>query len=496
MGKKFSKNPSDDIKSQTMSEELNPGTYTSTMTHEITWFTKTKVNDATLALLPLLAFFGQYLVRSISGARFDASYMGNSSLINFLSASVLRANPIEAIWGLHTQPPLLNGIFALAFQFYPHEKIIVEILWMIAGLGLVYCVYFFSLELTKLKTISALIAVTFQLVPSTVGYIFHAYNTILIQFLFSLMMLGIIKVLNEKKIGILISDIALLLLFLGRAPFVSFLVLMGMVATRLYFYRKGNSRRILYKSSIAIMMPIVIIIQGHFLLDFKQIPLSSWGGNSTLRAIVNGVGTEELARQIGNDPCRLEILGKQYQGQVITEFPSCLEKYSKIKVRTTEKATQGNKNNSAEALQASMAAQDLVKYLLPRNLDALPKILLGNIEKLGTIEYFLGLAKFPLVSVASLKENLNFLLSLILSLFYLIVLFRRAMPKVDFQLVLISWTLMSYILFYSLFTEILENDRYKVEGNVVYFLISVTIFWQLFGTKFRESILRNLEDKT
>jgi hypothetical protein len=137
-----------------------------------------------------------------------------------------------------------------------------------------------------------------------------------------------------------------------------------------------------------------------------------------------------------------------------------------------------------------------VKYLLPRNLDALPKILLGNIEKLGTIEYFLGLAKFPLVSVASLKENLNFLLSLILSLFYLIVLFRRAMPKVDFQLVLISWTLMSYILFYSLFTEILENDRYKVEGNVVYFLISVTIFWQLFGTKFRESILRNLEDKT
>lgn len=454
------------------------------MDHEKTWLTKTKIKDAMWVLLPLFAFFGQYLVRLFFGERFDPSYMGNGSLQNFLSASVLKSNPIEAMWGLHTQPPLLNGIYAIAFQLYPHENFFVEILWVLAGLGLVYCVYLFCLELTKSIVIAALLAITFQLIPSTVGYVFHAYNTILIQLLFALLMLGIIKVINEKKHGILISDIALLFLFLGRAPFVSFLVLMGMVSTRLYFYRKGNSRKVLYRSSLAIMVPILVIIQGHFFLDFKQIPLSSWGGNSTLRAIVNGVGTEELARQIGNDQCRLEILEKHFQGQVITAFPSCIEKYGKIMVRTTEKAAQGNKNNSAEALVASIATQDLVEYLLPRNLDALPKILFGGREKLGTIEYFLGLSKFPVGSSAFFLENFNFLMCIVLILFYLIALSRRAVPRADFQLVLITGSLMGYILFYSLFTEILENDRYKIEANVIYFLISTSISWQLLRSKF------------
>jgi hypothetical protein len=463
------------------------------MVEKAKWINKNQNQDTVFAFLPLVAYFVQYSLRILLGERFDGSFIGNNTLMNFLSASVLKSDPIESLWGLHTQPPLLNGIYAIALQFYPYEKTIVELLWILIGLGLVYCVYLFILELTKSKKISALMAILFQLVPSTIGYIFHAYNTILIQFLFSLLMLGLVKVINMKKIGILIMDFALLLLFLGRAPFVSLFVLFGMALTRIYFYRNTKEKKILYKSTLAVILPVVIIIQGHFFLDFKQVALSSWGGNSTLRALINGVGSEELARQIGDNPCRLEILEKQGQGQVITAFPSCYEKYSKIQVRTTKKAAEGNFRNSTEALQASIAAQDLLKHLLPKNLDALPKILMGNSEKLGTVEYFFGLSKFPLISIAFLKENLNFLLSLSTSLIYFVFLVRKKDSVKELKLVLTSWLLMSYILFYSLFTEVLENDRYKIEGNVVYFLVSSTIIWQFYLRNFNKLKLRRLK---
>ena len=92
---------------------------------------------------PALFLAIQFIVRISVGQEFDGHYIGNSTLKNFLSGESLKSDPIAALWGLHTQPPLLNGIYGLVLQFSPYEVVMLQAIWMGLTFFQVWCVYQF-----------------------------------------------------------------------------------------------------------------------------------------------------------------------------------------------------------------------------------------------------------------------------------------------------------------------------------------------------------------
>ena len=431
-------------------------------------------------VFPAVAFAMQYFYRLYVGQKFDGTDIGNDSLQNFLSTKSLSENPLEALWGLHTQPPLLNGLYAIAIQFQPHEDLIVQIIWALFGLVTIWCIYEFSIELLDSKIWAVSLSILYQLIPSTIGYTLWAYNTILIQALFAILALGILKISKLKIEGLYYIHIALLGLFLGRAPFAGLVIAPMILYFHWYLKTRTNSKNLTKKKMLGFSLIVIVFIQGHFLIDFKQIALSSWGGHSTLRALTNGVGQDKLLSQVGDDQCHQEIIRNHYQGQSISAFPSCISRYDSISIRTTKAAEVGNKNNSKEALLASIATGDLAKKLVVKNILSYENVVFGSNDKLGTFQYFMGEAKFKRYSIAYFKENILFLLTILLILILILFCFcrRRSLKSLSLELKSII-LLIGYAMFYSLVTEILENDRYKIEANSLYFLCSIAVVFYL-----------------
>ena len=425
---------------------------------------------------PALFLAIQFIVRISVGQEFDGHYIGNSTLKNFLSGESLKSDPIAALWGLHTQPPLLNGIYGLVLQFSPYEVVMLQAIWMGLTFFQVWCVYQFVKEITKSQLTAVALSIIYQFIPSIVGFAFYGYNTILVQTLLTSLALGILFLEKENPRALFFINFSLVGLFLGKAPFSGLLVIPALLIAHFRFMRIAV-KPFPKKKLLATSLTLIILIQGHYLLDFKQVALSSWGANSTLRAMENAFGKETLLFQVGGDLCMTEIINTQPAGQKLSDFPSCEALYKNVTVRTTLSATQGNPNNSKDALMGSIAIADLVRKLLWESKFEYYKVILGNKENMGTFAYFMGEAKFAKNSLAYFKENLLFITSSFSLLsYYLILLLTRGRRKFwRFGIFVISLLLM-YLTFSSLMTEIYENDRYKVEANPLYFLSIVWIF--------------------
>jgi hypothetical protein len=429
--------------------------------------------------LPAIFLSCQFVVRILGGQNFDGHFIGNNSLKNFLSSEILRIDPLGALWGLHTQPPLLNGIYALVLQFSPNENLILQVTWIGLAFFQVWCVFQFVKIISKSSLAAVTISIVYQFIPSIIGFAFWGYNTILIQTLFTSLALGLLLLEKESPRALWFINFSLVGLFLGKAPFSGFIVAPAILLAHIRFMQKTKMsfpKKRLFSASLI----LIILIQGHYFIDFKQVALSSWGGNSTLRAMVNSFGKEALIMQVGNDKCGIEIIQTQPIGQKLSDFPQCESRYRNMKITTTRAATLGNSNNSSDALLGSIAITDLVKKLFWENNFRLYKLLIGSNVSMGTFQYFMGEAKFSKFSLAYFKENLLFMLSsFLLFLYYLaMALTKQGRQLWRFGIFVITVTI-AYMTFSSLMTEIYENDRYKVEANPLYFLLSVWVLFTL-----------------
>ena len=100
-------------------------------------FSKSKL-DVVFFLIPQLLFALIYVTKLLSGSQYNPQFLGDPGIMQSLDRLVLLNDPMNAILGMHTQPPLLSIVFAISLMFSPYEVIFCQIIWFfVAMVGLV-----------------------------------------------------------------------------------------------------------------------------------------------------------------------------------------------------------------------------------------------------------------------------------------------------------------------------------------------------------------------
>ncbi|MDP6460765.1 MAG: hypothetical protein QGH59_03225, partial [Gemmatimonadota bacterium] len=111
------------------------------------------------------------------GVRFDASPLG--TFHQYLDPALLRDRPLESLWHLHAQPPLMNAFLAGVMQFEESLRApIFHAAYLACGLLLCLSVFRLSIRLGAGRWISPLAALLFSLGPAALlreNHLFYAY---------------------------------------------------------------------------------------------------------------------------------------------------------------------------------------------------------------------------------------------------------------------------------------------------------------------------------
>jgi hypothetical protein len=426
--------------------------------------------------LPFIVFVCLYGYSVLQGKRFDGTFIGNSNFINFLSLDILRSDLFSALMGMHSQPPLLNFIFGLAAQLYPHQVLAIQILWLCVFLLTIYCIEQSLRILIESKIIASVGTILYIFLPSTFGYVFWAYNTILLQMSFSVLILGIIRLWKNIKWGTTWTCLGLFLLFSIKTSFSGLIIIPVMLLVGLHYLRAERKNG--YSKVELVLISFLLIcsttVQAHYVIDFKISSLSSWSSNHLWRNLSSGLSPAQKIEIGKTDRCFADIIQSENSGLGLHSYPNCLDKYQYIEVKTNRAASLGNTMNSKDRLLGSFAVRDLVNYSLPRYWTAYSKSVFGNSQTPGSLSNFLGVAIYTGQPRELVKQNLLLIFCILLVLMYLVILSvypRRYFSK--YLCVLIGIFLFG--LTYSLFGESMENDRYKVEMNPLMFVLSISI---------------------
>ncbi len=463
-------------------------------------FSKPKL-DVLFFLTPQLLFALIYVTKLLSGSQYNPQFLGDPGIMQSLDRLVLLNDPINAILGMHTQPPLLSIVFAISLMFSPYEVVFCQIVWFfVAMVGLLF-MQIGILEITKRKQSALFLSCAYTLIPGTLMYSLWSYNTIWVQTFSLILVVSAIKLIRLKSVKKYFFFLALsaVTLYLIRVPF-SFILMSSIVLGIWFFLWKFKKVQGTYIACIGSIL-IILSVQYHYFSNFNLLSTSSWTYDQSLRVLKSGLSTDMSAKISLRSECFKEILESGSWAK-IQEYPSCENKFPNVanddRFLVSER---GNQLNSRERLLGSLAKQDFLVYAIPRNITAYSKVLLGNGDFKGTIYNSFGLQNFNFTVINIVKYNFITLLFLFaLTKLLLLGMFRKALfiaPRklealsIFGLLVVISLTL--YMNLYALLGEIVENDRIRADSNAVTFFSALYLINSLMlnfgGLNFRSRIL-------
>ncbi len=448
-------------------------------------FSKPKL-DFIFFCIPQLLFALIYVTKLLSGSEYNPQFLGDPEIMQSLDRLVLLDDPINAILGMHTQPPLLSIVFAIGLLLSPHEIIFCQIIWLfVAMVGLLF-MQIGILEITNRKQSALFLSCVYTLIPGTLMYSLWSYNTIWVQSFSLILVVSAIKLIRLKSVKkyFFFLSLSAVTLYLIRVPF-SFILMSFIVLGFWFFLWKFKNVKGTYIACIGSIL-IILSVQYHYFSNFNLLSTSSWTYDQSLRVLKSGLSTDMSAKISLRSECFKEILDSGSWAK-IQEYPSCENKFPNVANSDRFLVSErGNPLNSRERLLGSLAKQDFLVYAIPRNFTAYSKVLLGNGEFKGTIYNSFGLQNFNLTFVNILKYN--FITLLFLFVFAMLILskvFSRTLStsprrlearSIFGALVVISLSL--YMNLYALLGETVENDRIRADSN------AVTFFSALYLIKF------------
>ena len=453
-------------------------------------FTKTLFHrDFTVYFLVFLSFI-LYIFRFAAGAEFNGSIIGSTWSWGSLTENLLIQNPVLAIWNMHSQPPLVNSIYAIAYLFYPNQLIFLQALWFIFT-TLIPILLFKSLRLVNLPYKFAFaLSCLYCFYPNTLGYAFSGYNTIVVQFSFAFFVYSLVKLVVSRVRTIIPFCISSAVLFLVRAPFLGVaLILMLLIVYSINFKRYKFVPGCFIAAALSIAL--IMVFQFHYIKDFNQLTSSSLGGFSTLRLLKVGLDNHDYSKLQTND-CETMLLKEADSGDSIKEFPSCQNKALLLRINLDEISEYGNSINSLGSLQVAILARDLALKVLKEHPFSLVNAVFGRDNQLGSLDYFLSVKTLGDRPLRQFIDNFPFFASLLALLYILFRKIASVLFKVNFKSetnlersisIILVGLLFAFTVFYSLATEILENDRYKHEAYPIYFFLLGTIVSQVFSSR-------------
>jgi hypothetical protein len=304
-------------------------------------------------------------------------------------------DPIPSLLSLHTQPPMMNTLYALT-DSAPER------------LGWIMLAATFLTTLLVVDTVrasgrgdhwAAAAGAFYALLPATVLYSLFPYSTTVTALFAIVTLWGVGRIRTWNGIGVAVSAMGMGGLFLTRASFawwvaLGWLLALAVLAARARWHALTRGVAI---ATLAIVGAGVVSVQAHYWAAFRVPTLSSWSGENLSNALIEvGLSDEAKASLAAEDPCFAQLIAARAWGPTELYGP-CLDPADEVKIGTPVLAlverpapSMGINYNAGARLGL---ADDWVRFARAAVIAepaALLRVVLGNTEFEGSLARFLG----------------------------------------------------------------------------------------------------------
>lgn len=236
--------------------------------------------------------------------------LGRSNLADF---------PLASLLSLHTQPPGLNVLLAIDLAFTSNSHLTLGIMFLVLLLLALFGTVDTLTAVGSSKAKATAAGLLFAVLPTPVVYSLWPFSTLPTMAAATLSVWGIARLRTKPVVGVAISSIGILTLFLFRSSFVWVFVVTWLGALAFACFRARRSRAVLTTQFIilALVLALTGLVQAHHLRSFGNMTLSSWGGQNTIKALlVTGalVIEPDTEQELRADPCASQILDSLLNG--------------------------------------------------------------------------------------------------------------------------------------------------------------------------------------
>ena len=329
-----------------------------------------------------------------NGGRF--LYEERFGLMQALDPNAVAQQFWPSLMTLHTQPPLLNGLYALTDG--PDAPRTLGLIYAVASMITILMVIH-TVRLVGLAAPWAAVAgVMYAMLPGTVLYSLFPYSTTVVALFMIACIWGVALSRLRPGFGIVVSGLAATGLFLTRASFAWAFALAWLVALGFLLRRLGPLRR--EAGAIGVLATcavVIVVLQAHYLTAFGTPTLSSWSGQNLYGAVSElGLSPEAKAALAAESPCFAELVAVG-AWQPASAYPVCLGESGtpisgSIALDETDKRSPGVgiNHNSGELLLLSERWSALSRAALMQEPAAEWRLIAGSDGRDGSLALFLG----------------------------------------------------------------------------------------------------------
>lgn len=235
------------------------------------------------------------------------------------------AEPIRSLIYTHIQPPLLNTIYLVAYQFGEHGSLVTQLLYFLIVACTVALIPITVRLAGMSRSMSMISGIIFALLPATTLYSLWPYSTSLVSFFAVSSIFGIALLKKRPRLGLLISFSGMFLMFLTRPTFNWVFVLAWVLAVSIYALKCGKANFQFVTVTASGFVIFTLLIQGHYFISFGAQSLSTWAGENVSRSLVFQGLTEEGRTALASQNACFSDLINSGVWQPPSAYPNCLE---------------------------------------------------------------------------------------------------------------------------------------------------------------------------
>lgn len=356
--------------------------------------TAARVGRAVWPFVPGVAIFAVlYLATVTRGGRF--LYEERFNIMQALEQPALSADPMGSLLSLHSQPPFMNTLYALTDTTPERLGYLIALAALVTVVLVVDAVRACGRSAAWAATAGALYA----LLPATVLYSLFPYTTTMTALFAMLALWGVCRSGRWPALGVTVSALGMLGLFLVRPSFVWVIALGWLVALAVLLVRRrpGTASVAVGGAALALAALGVVGVQAHYWTSFGIPTLSSWSGENVSNALLKiGLTDDAKARLSAADPCYAQLVATGAWGP-IEAYPACVDPSQPavsgtpvLDLPQKSAPSAGVNLNSGARLSLAEDWGAFARAALAEEPTALWRVVTGNPASEGSLALFLG----------------------------------------------------------------------------------------------------------
>ena len=235
-----------------------------------------------LPWVPGAIFAAALWIWAFASIDFASDAQSNIDLLwQSLGSGILTSDPLGSLRVLHIQPPLVNALFAVDLAVSPSTHVFLLLMNLGAMITSIALLVDSLVRIGVARLLSGAAGVLLALLPGTVAYSLWVYNVTITGLLAIAAIWGVALARSRVMPGITVSAVAALGLVLTRSTFAIPVLIVWVLALAWLAWRSDNRRALV---TLGVVLLLGMAMQVHYLTNFGQVTMSSWGGQNVLNA--------------------------------------------------------------------------------------------------------------------------------------------------------------------------------------------------------------------